>query len=61
VTLTHLPAGTYYASVTRAAGFAELSLNVTDYGIDVTRTINDPCKSAGECDDEFTTQLYRGS
>jgi hypothetical protein len=61
VALSHMPAGTYYASVTRAAGFADLSLNVTDYSIDVTRTIDDPCKSAADCDDEFTTQLFRGS
>jgi hypothetical protein len=60
VTLTHLPEGTYYASVTRSAPFDKLSVSVTPYSINVDRTFEPGCNSTADCASEFATQLYRG-
>lgn len=58
VTLTYLPAGTYYARVVRAD---ETSTAVAPYTIAATRTTAQTCGSATDCAATYDTQLYRGA
>jgi hypothetical protein len=59
VTLTYLPAGTYYIEITQFASAA--SNVVVPYTLTVTQTADQTCTDADDCDDAFSTQLYRGS
>lgn len=58
VTLTRLPVGTYYILVTRYSG--PPPDEVTPYGITSTRTAADICTTVADCDDTYSTQVFRG-
>lgn len=58
VTVTHLPAGTYYLLVNRA-GMAVAA--AYDYSLSVTRTIVQVCTTSADCAATYKTQLYRGN
>jgi hypothetical protein len=58
ITLTYLPAGTYYLRVQR---FAQQAIpEAMDYTLTVART-SGGCTSAADCAAEHTTQFFRGS
>jgi hypothetical protein len=56
VKVNHLAAGTYYIRVER---FLPTSTAVTDYTLTVTMDAVALCTTDADCDDEFSTQLYR--
>jgi hypothetical protein len=58
VTLSHLPAGTYYLSVSRAGAVVPAAVA---YTLEVTRTAVQTCGTAADCDDVYQTQLFRGA
>lgn len=58
VTLTYLPAGTYYARVLRVDA---ASTEVAPYTITATRTTAHTCASSTDCAATYDTQLYRGA
>ncbi|MBT8495870.1 MAG: PPC domain-containing protein [Deltaproteobacteria bacterium] len=57
ITLTYLPAGTYYAQVNLFGGNIMVA---QDYTVTVTRDATDLCVDASDCAAEYDTQLYRG-
>jgi hypothetical protein len=57
VTVTHLPAGTYYLAVYRAGAATAPGY---DYTLAVTRTIVQVCTTSADCAASYKTQLYRG-
>lgn len=58
VTLTYLPAGTYYLSVSRAG--TPMAAAVA-YNLSVTRTTAQTCATTADCASTYQTQLYRGA
>ncbi|PJB49337.1 MAG: hypothetical protein CO108_00155 [Deltaproteobacteria bacterium CG_4_9_14_3_um_filter_63_12] len=58
VTLTHLPAGTFYVIITK---FSPRTNTVTPYTLSLTRTQGVACTSVADCAAEFATQRFRGS
>jgi len=58
VTLSYLPAGSYYLQVTRYASAPVVA--AVAYTITATRTAVQTCGSSADCDDVYSTQLYRG-
>lgn len=57
VTLTQLPAGTYYA---RVANFGTASTAVTEYTLTATTTAAIGCTDATSCATNYKTQRFRG-
>ncbi|HUQ02444.1 MAG TPA: PPC domain-containing protein [Kofleriaceae bacterium] len=58
VTVTYLPAGTYYLAVYRAG---TATVPAYDYTLSVTRTAAQTCTTATDCASSYKTQLYRGA
>ncbi len=58
VTVTHLPAGTYYLAVYRAGA---ATAPAYDYSLAVTRTLVQTCVTRADCAATYKTQIYRGS
>lgn len=58
VTVTHLPAGTYYLGVYRAG---TATAPAYDYTLAVTRTLVQTCTTSADCAATYKTQLYRGA
>lgn len=59
VTLTYLPAGTYYIRVLRFVDPAVTA--AAAYTITATRTVAQTCATRADCAAEHATQLYRGT
>ncbi len=60
VTLTYLPAGSYYFRVVKYATGAGTT-QITPYSITATATPVQACATSTDCAAEFQTQIYRGS
>ncbi|MCE9576978.1 MAG: PPC domain-containing protein [Deltaproteobacteria bacterium] len=60
VTLTYLPAGTYYARVLRVDA-PTTPTEVAPYTISAKRTAAQTCTSSTDCAATYDTQLYRGA
>ncbi len=64
VRLTNLPAGDYYLAVARSVlsldPAYEPSAESVPYSLTVSRETSQGCRSVADCDDEFTTQWFRG-
>lgn len=58
VTLTYLPAGTYYVAVSKFASAPQLQ--ATPYTITATRTTAQTCTTTADCASTYSTQFYRG-
>ena len=58
VTLTRLPAGTYYAQVALYSDSDVLA--AVDYSISSTRTAADLCTVVADCAEEYSNQIFRG-
>lgn len=57
VTLTYLPAGTFYVIVTK---FSPKTTTVTPYTLSLTRSLGNACTSTVDCAADFATQRFRG-
>jgi hypothetical protein len=58
VTVTYLPAGTYYLAVYRAG---TATVPAVPYTLNVTRTAAQTCTTSADCAATYKTQIYRGA